>query len=310
VQYELRYEYPSLGERDLFISYFPIEGPDGVDRVASVLQDITQRKKAERSLKLFRTLIDHSNDAVEVVDPETLRLLDVNEKACKDLGYTREELLSLTVYDIDPNADASCHETVLAVLRESGSIVKETVHRRKDGSTFPVEASMKYVQLERSYVVAVSRDISERKKAEHALREGEDRYRDLVEHSEDLLCTHDLEGNLLSVNPAPARLLGYDVNEILTIPMRKMIPPEYQGLFDEYLARIKITGLDRGLMVVLTRTGATLFARTGLLHRWCEEWRTTSPSVAVRNWPNKNPKNDTGSFSRKTSRALPFPSTE
>jgi PAS domain S-box-containing protein len=168
VKFEKRYEYPRLGERDFSVSYFPIEGPTGVDRVACILQDITEQKEAERSLKLFRTQIDQSNDAVEVVDPETLRLLDVNEKACKDLGYTRQDLLSLTVYDIDPNADPACHRAVMDKLRDSGFVVKETVHRRKDGSTFPVETSLRYVQLDRAYVVAVSRDITDRKRVDDA----------------------------------------------------------------------------------------------------------------------------------------------
>jgi PAS domain-containing protein len=90
VQYEMRYQYPDHGERDLLISYFPIAGPSGIDRVACVLQDITRLRAADRSLRLFRTLIDQSNDAVEVVDPETLSFLGVNEKACRDLGYARE----------------------------------------------------------------------------------------------------------------------------------------------------------------------------------------------------------------------------
>src|SRR6266700_4198511 len=82
-------------------------------------------------------LIDQSNDAVEVVDPETLRFLDVNEKACKDLGYSREELLAMTVFDINPNVDESTRAKVEERLRESGFVVRQGVHRRKDGSTFP-----------------------------------------------------------------------------------------------------------------------------------------------------------------------------
>src|SRR6266700_3046651 len=82
-----------------------------------------------------------------------------------------------------------------------------------------------------------------------------DRCRDLVEHSEDLVCTHDLEGNLLSVNPAPARLLGYEVAEFLKIPMRELIAPDYRGLFDGYLARMKANGADKGLLCVMTRSG-------------------------------------------------------
>ncbi len=87
--------------------------------------------------------------------------------------------------------------------------------------------------------------------------EGEDHYRDLFEHSEDLVCAHDLEGRMLSVNPASACLLGYEVEEFLKIPMRDLIVPEYRVLFDEYLVRMKANGADRGLMCVITRSGET-----------------------------------------------------
>ena len=256
VQYEMRYRYPLLGERELFVSYFPIEGPNGIERAACVLQDITERKQAERSLSLFRTLIDQSNDAVEVVDPATLRFLDVNERECKDLGYTREELLSMTVYDINSGVDEATRAKVLEILQRSGSFVMQGTHRRKDGSTFPVETSLRYVQLDRDYVVTFVRDITERKKREDALRESEDRYRDLVEHSEDLVCTHDLDGNLLSVNEAPARILGYSVEELLRIPMRNLIVPEGQELFEAYLERLRTSGKpETGILCVITRTG-------------------------------------------------------
>ncbi len=93
------------------------------------------------------------------------------------------------------------------------------------------------------------------KRAEQALRVSEDRYRDLIEHSEDLICTHDLAGNLISLNPAPARVLGYEVAELLQIPMREIIAPEFREQFDAYLARIKRTGADKGSLCVLTRSG-------------------------------------------------------
>ena len=83
----------------------------------------------------------------------------------------------------------------------------------------------------------------------------EDRYRDLVEHCEDLVCTHDLDGNLLSLNPAPARILGYEVAELLRIPMRELLAPESREGFDAYLKRIEATGSDEGELCVVTRNG-------------------------------------------------------
>ena len=90
---------------------------------------------------------------------------------------------------------------------------------------------------------------------QRALQENEDWYRDLVEHSQDLLCIHDLQGRLLSVNPAPARVLGYSVEELLQIPMREIIAPEYRYQFDAYLKQLRETGESRGSMVVVTRWG-------------------------------------------------------
>jgi formate hydrogenlyase transcriptional activator len=88
-----------------------------------------------------------------------------------------------------------------------------------------------------------------------ALRENEDWFRDLVEHSQDLLCIHDLDGRLLSVNPTPAQLLGYTVDEILQIPMRELVAPEFRPQFDAYLRQIERAGESRGFLMVMTRTG-------------------------------------------------------
>ncbi len=137
--------------------------------LVGVSGDITARKRTEESMALFRKLIDGSNDAIEVIDPLTLNFLDMNEKACLDLGYHREEMLSMTVYDIDPQLDASLYTRVIRKMRESGFAIIESEHRRKDGSTFPVEINIKYIQLDRSYAVAVVRDISERRLAEGTL---------------------------------------------------------------------------------------------------------------------------------------------
>src|SRR5579871_3691290 len=153
VRYEMKYSYPELGERELLIRYLPIKGSKGIDRAVTVIQDITEIREADRSLRLFRTLIDHSNDAVVVVDPETMRFLDVNDRACRDLGYTRDELLTMKVTDIDPAVDEYCQAETSAKLLAGESVLRETMHRRKDGSRFPVEVSLSWVEVDRNYVI-------------------------------------------------------------------------------------------------------------------------------------------------------------
>ncbi|MGD0793188.1 MAG: diguanylate cyclase [Terriglobales bacterium] len=143
----------------------------GTEYLQAVVRDISERKRAEEKLKLFRMLVDQSNDAIQVVDLETLRLLDVNERACSSLGYTREELLSMSVHDIDPTVNEPVRAKVDNALRKSGFVIIQGLQRRKDGSTFPAEISMKYVQLDRNYVVCAIRDVTERKQAESALQE-------------------------------------------------------------------------------------------------------------------------------------------
>jgi PAS domain S-box-containing protein len=88
-----------------------------------------------------------------------------------------------------------------------------------------------------------------------ALLENEDWYRDLVEHSKDLLCVHDFSGRLLSINPLPARTLGYSVEELLRIPMRDLLAREYRARFDDYLLELKRAGEASGFLEVVTRTG-------------------------------------------------------
>jgi PAS domain S-box-containing protein len=141
--------------------------------IQGVARDITERKKAAQAINLFRVLIDNANDAIEVVDPDTGRFLDMNAKACLIHGFSREEYLALTIAQIDPMFSAAgdkIWQAHLDAFRKFGSLIFETEHRRKDGSVFPVEINASYVRLERDYIIAVLRDITERKNMERNIR--------------------------------------------------------------------------------------------------------------------------------------------
>jgi PAS domain S-box-containing protein len=185
-------------------------------RMLGIAVDITERRQVQEALHLFRKLIDQSSDAIEVVDPKTLRFLDVNDKCCRDLGYTRDELLSLAVPDIDPVANESSMARIAKELEQSGFVTFESLHQRKDGSTYPVEVNLKRVDLDRAYSVNVVRDITERKRVEEVLRQKSeelakaqrlaglgswqwDARTDMETWSEELYRFHGLDPNL----PAP-----------------------------------------------------------------------------------------------------------
>ena len=122
------------------------------------------RKKAEEGLLLFRKLIGQSNDCIYVINPKTGNFKDVSENACRSLGYKYEQLLLMNVKEIEAVIpDHFSWENHVAELQEKGSMLAKGRHKRKDGTTYPVEVNIRYVKHEESdYIVAVARDITDR----------------------------------------------------------------------------------------------------------------------------------------------------
>lgn len=133
--------------------------------------EIAARKKAEESLKLFRCLIDQTNDGIFVVDSVTGDILDVNLIGCKGLGFSRKELLSQKVKDIVPSVRGGIYwQKLVEDTQRHGFQLIESEQERKDGSTFPVEVNATIItHRQKRYMVAVARDITERKEMEKAL---------------------------------------------------------------------------------------------------------------------------------------------
>jgi two-component system cell cycle sensor histidine kinase/response regulator CckA len=174
----------------------------------AVFDVITERKRTEAELKLFRALIERTGDSIHVVDPTSARFLDVNESACHALGYTRKELLRMTVMDVTVGVDIAGFEAGHQLMRSKGNATIENVHRRKDGTTFPTEVSLSPVTLDREYVVAVVRDITERRRTEEALRNEQALFANLFNTIPDHIYFKDRQGRFIRINEAMVRAFG------------------------------------------------------------------------------------------------------
>ncbi len=211
-------------------STFPVEVSISLVRIAdrvyrlAVVRDISERKQAEAEQALFRSLLDHSNDAIEVIEPGTLRFLDVNDTGCLKLGYSREEFRTMNVYDIDTMPEQE-GKAIEEQIRTSGAARFESTHRRKDGSTFPVEVSVTLIELDKPYLLSITRDISERKLAETLLQESESRLRAILDGALDGIVLADIKTQRLSMaNPAMCHMLDYSQEEISQLHVTDIHP--------------------------------------------------------------------------------------
>jgi PAS domain S-box-containing protein len=174
----------------------------------------------------FDYLVKFANDIILLLDQEG-NLKEVNDRAAAAYGYSREELLQLNIRDLLPADELPmlirCSREQLA---GKGKIY-ERRHRRRDGSFFPVEVSVNLVQVDgKEYFQEIIRDISERRQAEAALRESEERFRLAFENANVGLTMVGLDGRHLQVNEALCRMLGYSREELLGMSVQDTAHPD------------------------------------------------------------------------------------
>ena len=186
--------------------------------VLSVGRDVTAQREQEKRLRLTRFSFDHALASLFWVTPEG-RFVDVNEMACRTLGYSRQELLAMHVWDIDPNPEhsAATRAARWEMLKQRGSLHFETTNLTRDGRIVPVEITNQYLRHEdEEYEFAFVVDISERKQAEAALRAERNLLRTLIDALSDHVYVKDRQGRLLLANVTQARHLGFaDPTELI-----------------------------------------------------------------------------------------------
>jgi len=230
-------------------------GEDGqIAGLRSIVQDVSKRNQTEAALveseRRARALFDGIHEAVFVHDQEG-RILDANPAACRQLGYSREELLGMTTSQIDvPEFAAGFQERLRRQLLE-GTLSCEGLHRTKNGRIIPVEVTTSTIHFDNQVaVLAILRDITERKALERARREfaaaqmrnarevelknralseSEARYRQLAEGSLDAIVVANGEGRITLFNPAAEKIFGHASRDVLDQPLEQLIAGVFPG---------------------------------------------------------------------------------
>ena len=235
-----------------------------VDNV-SLQFEIQNRKRVEeelrRSEEFSRQVLQNCPVAMIVSRGSLETIESVNEKFTSLFGYSHDEVRSVSDWWPLAYPDPEYRKSVQAEWQDlinkanEGSTQKLAMEARvhcKDGSFREIEFHLSVAND--LYLVSFV-GLTERKMVMEDLQESESRYRDLVEHSEDLLGTHQLDGQILTINEAPCRRLGYTVEEVLKMRIQDLLPPKYKRLYAHFIERVLETGHAQGLMVVATRSG-------------------------------------------------------
>ena len=152
----------------------PIVNPKGViTHYIAVKEDITERRRAEKEVRLTKASLEIASDAVFWMNPDS-EIVYVNEAACRSLGRSREELLSLSIPDIDPQFPKDAWGSFWEKCKTCGSMTFETQHKNKEGRVYPVEVTANYLEFDgQEYSFAFARDITERRTLEGQLRQAQ-----------------------------------------------------------------------------------------------------------------------------------------
>ena len=164
---------------------------------------------------ILERLWEHTPDGIFLVD-EDGRFIDVNQSGCESIGYTRDEVLALGVWNMDPSWDQQRWRRFCAETRPGEIRTLDVLHTRKDGSTLPIEVRLCLLDLGgRRVALGIARDLTDRRQAEELLRASEERFRLLLENAGDGVVVLDPEGRVRDVNQRICNYLRYSREELL-----------------------------------------------------------------------------------------------
>lgn len=227
------------------------------DNVLSVyLNDITEQKNDEENLieseMRYRSLIEHASDAICIVDTN-LKFIEINNMGCQLSGYSREEVLQLSVVDMLFEEELKTNPLRILSLSPGNIFNYERKLKKKDGSALEMELSGK--MMEDGRVLILIRDISERKEAAKLIRESEAKYSSFFESSMDGLLFSTPDGRILSANPAACEIFKMTQDEICAAGRKRLFDltdPRLKSLLEQ----LQTEGKAKGELTMLRKDGS------------------------------------------------------
>lgn len=223
----------------------PLSNPDGtVDKAIEVVMDITERKQAEEQVRLLSSATEQSTEGIAVANMEG-NLLFANKAFAAMHGYTPEELVgkSLSIFHTPeqmPSVEAANQQT-----QEMGKFNGEIWHARRDGTVFPTLMNNSLLRNKAGNpigIISTFNDIAERKQAEEALRNSEERFRTISDTANEAIISTDNCGTIVYWNKAAKIFFGYFADEVIGKPITIIIPKQYRKVLYKGLEEVVSTG--------------------------------------------------------------------
>jgi PAS domain S-box-containing protein len=231
---EYRVQIPGQSIRWMLGHSTPEKLADGGITWHGFITDITDRKQAEETLResesRYKSLFENNHAVMLLIDPDNAAIMDANPAACTYYGWSREELMKRRIDEINTlGSEEVAAEMQLARSEKRNQFFFK--HRRADDTIRDVEVYSRPISLKgKALLYSIVHDITERKLAEEALRESEEKYRLIAENTADLISILDMNLRFTYVSPASMRLRGFTVEEAMEQTLEQVLTPESMRL--------------------------------------------------------------------------------
>jgi PAS domain S-box-containing protein len=233
-----------------------------IDHYVAIQEDITESKKTSEALRNSREQLRAAQQQAKIGSWEWHfgnDYMSCSEEMCRTLGITYAEQIPVA------HVRSHIHPDDMPVVSRS---VEDVIRRQTPfelDCRMNVQGQTKYIYItgqakegddgRTAKLFGTVQDITERKRIEEEMRVAEKQYRSLFEYSQHMICMHDLDGIILSINPSGAHTLGYEPEELIGRQIRNLVPDRYQNEFREYMEEIRKHGTHSGLMRMILRNG-------------------------------------------------------